>query len=65
MISHDLHTVMSSSNQVVCLNQKVHCSGEPTYIKSHESYKNLFKLDTEEIISTYTHKHNHSNKKNE
>lgn len=63
MISHDLHTVMSASNQVVCLNQKVHCVGEPTYIKSHESYKNLFQLDTEEIISTYTHKHNH--KKNE
>jgi len=63
MISHDLHTVMSSSDQVVCLNQKVHCSGEPTDIKSHESYKGLFKLDTEKIISTYTHKHNH--KKNE
>jgi len=58
MISHDLHTVMSSSDQVVCLNKKVHCSGEPTDIKSNDSYKDLFKLDHDETISTYTHKHN-------
>ena len=58
MISHDLHTVMSSSDKVVCLNHKIHCSGKPSDIKSHQSYKDLFRLEGEEVVSTYMHKHN-------
>lgn len=57
MISHDLYTVMSSSDSVMCLNQTVHCSGKPHSIKSEKSYQELFKLDGEEVISTYAHKH--------
>jgi zinc transport system ATP-binding protein len=57
MISHDLYTVMSSSDSVMCLNQTVHCSGKPHSIKSEKSYQDLFKLDGAEVISTYAHKH--------
>lgn len=61
MISHDLYTVMSSSDSVMCLNQTVHCSGKPHGIKSEKSYKDLFKLDGAEVISTYAHKHKGKN----
>ena len=61
MISHDLYTVMSSSDSVMCLNQTVHCSGKPHSIKSEKSYQELFKLDGEEVISTYAHKHGGKN----
>ena len=59
MISHDLHTVMRSSDNVMCLNKKVHCSGIPKEIKSDKLYKNLFVMEDEEVISTYTHRHKH------
>ena len=57
MISHDLYTVMSSSDSVMCLNKTVHCSGKPHSIKHKKSYQDLFKLDGSEVISTYAHKH--------
>jgi zinc transport system ATP-binding protein len=57
MISHDLHTVMSSSDNVMCLNKKVHCSGMPKEIKSDKLYQNLFSTAGTEVISTYTHTH--------
>lgn len=63
MISHDLHTVMSSSDNVMCLNKRVHCSGIPQEIKSDKLYKNLFSAEDAEVISTYTH--THKKKKNE
>ena len=57
MISHDLHTVMRSSDNVMCLNKTVHCSGIPKDIRSDKLYKNLFVVEDEDVISTYKNKH--------
>jgi zinc transport system ATP-binding protein len=62
MISHDLHTVMSASDKVICLNHTVHCLGKPCDVKSHKSYHKFFSLDEVELISAY--KHEHKAKKN-
>jgi zinc transport system ATP-binding protein len=55
MISHDLHTVMSSSNHVICLNQHICCSGVPESIRHNQHYKDLFKR--KDVVSNYVHHH--------
>ncbi len=62
MISHDLHTVMSSSNNIICLNKHICCSGAPKEIEDSSSYKNLFKLGGSTILARYTHDHKHKSK---
>jgi len=57
MISHDLHTVMSSSDKVICLNHTIHCLGKPCDVKSHKSYHKFFNLDKTDLISAYKHEH--------
>ena len=57
MISHDLHTVMSSSNNVICLNKSICCSGLPESIRHNQNYKNLF-TRKEKVLSSYIHNHN-------
>ena len=42
LISHDLHTVMSATDHVVCLNGHVCCSGSPTDVAKNDEYKALF-----------------------
>ena len=39
LISHDLHTVMSATDHVVCLNGHVCCSGSPTDVAKNDEYK--------------------------
>ena len=42
LISHDLHTVMSATDHVVCLNGHVCCSGSPMDVAKNNEYKALF-----------------------
>ena len=42
LISHDLHTVMSATDHVVCLNGHVCCSGSPKDVARNNEYKALF-----------------------
>ncbi len=42
LISHDLHTVMSATDHVVCLNGHVCCSGSPKEVARNNEYKALF-----------------------
>ena len=58
MISHDLHLVMASTDQVVCINQHVCCSGHPHQVKKHPAYLRLFGGESEEL-AVYTHHHDH------
>ena len=58
MISHDLHLVMASTDQVVCINQHVCCSGHPHQVKQHPAYLRLFGGESEEL-AVYTHHHDH------
>ncbi len=59
LISHDLHTVMSATDHVVCLNGHVCCSGSPTDVAKNEEYKALFGDQASQILSRYEHKHDH------
>ena len=59
LISHDLHTVMSATDHVVCLNGHVCCSGSPKDVARNNEYKALFGEQASETLSVYEHKHDH------
>ena len=59
LISHDLHTVMSATDHVVCLNGHVCCSGSPIDVAKNNEYKALFSDQASQILSRYEHKHDH------
>ena len=59
LISHDLHTVMSATDHVVCLNGHVCCSGSPIDVAKNNEYKTLFGEQASQILSVYEHKHDH------
>ena len=59
LISHDLHTVMSATDHVVCLNGHVCCSGSPIDVAKNNEYKALFGDQASQILSRYEHKHYH------
>jgi len=59
LISHDLHTVMSATDHVVCLNGHVCCSGTPIDVAKNNEYKTLFGEQASQILSVYEHKHDH------
>ena len=58
MVSHDLHLVMSKTDQVLCLNHHLCCSGKPESVSQHPEYLALFG-DKTESIAIYTHHHDH------
>ena len=59
LISHDLHTVMTATDHVVCLNGHVCCSGTPMDVAKNKEYKTLFGEQASQILSVYEHKHDH------
>ena len=59
MVSHDLHLVMQKSDQVLCLNQHICCSGQPDDVSKHPEYQRLFGNLPTEGLAVYTHNHNH------
>jgi zinc transport system ATP-binding protein len=59
MISHDLHLVMSATDEVVCLNHHVCCHGEPEHVSSDPAFLELFGASVSEELAVYTHHHNH------
>jgi len=58
MVSHDLHIVMANTDEVICLNHHVCCSGTPETVKGHPEFQSLFGISNP-TISLYTHHHNH------
>ncbi len=59
MISHDLHMVMATTDEVVCLNQHICCHGKPEHVSTDPSYLALFGKHDAEALAIYTHRHNH------
>ncbi len=53
MISHDLYAVMKTSDQVLCLNNHICCSGKPDKNSSNSDLENI-------ALYTHHHDHNHS-----
>ncbi|MES9826133.1 MAG: zinc ABC transporter ATP-binding protein ZnuC [Candidatus Thiodiazotropha endolucinida] len=60
MISHDLHLVMATTDQVLCLNQHVCCSGHPDSVSRHPAYLELFGSPASAKLAVYTHHHDHT-----
>jgi zinc transport system ATP-binding protein len=61
MISHDLHIVMSATDQVMCLNRHVCCSGHPDTVRTDPSYTALFGVPGRpEVLTAYSHHHDHN-----
>ena len=59
LISHDLHTVMTATDYVVCLNGHVCCSGSPIDVAKNNEYKALFGEQASQILTRYEHRHDH------
>ncbi|MCK9502708.1 MAG: zinc ABC transporter ATP-binding protein ZnuC [Porticoccaceae bacterium] len=55
MISHDLHLVMASTDEVLCLNRHLCCQGTPEVVSANPIYTELFGVRT----AFYTHHHDH------
>lgn len=59
LVSHDLHWVMASSDQIICLNRHICCFGHPTVVRQHEDFKNLFGTAWQQKMGFYEHHHDH------
>ncbi len=55
MVSHDLHLVMSATDNVLCLNQHICCHGSPEQVSGDQAFMELFGAKT----AVYTHDHDH------
>jgi zinc transport system ATP-binding protein len=59
MVSHDLHLVMSTTDQVVCLNRHVCCSGHPEHVSNDPAFVELFGQHAPSL-AIYHHHHDHA-----
>ena len=57
MVSHDLHIVMSATDQVICLNHHICCYGRPEQVTKDPAYLDIF---GETAIYAHHHDHAHS-----
>ncbi|MCG8672647.1 MAG: metal ABC transporter ATP-binding protein [Pseudomonadales bacterium] len=62
MVSHDLSFVMAGTDQVICLNRHVCCSGTPESVSQHPEYLALFGSELGKDIAIYTHHHDHQHR---
>ena len=60
MVSHDLHLVMASTKQVVCLFHHICCSGEPQAVTKDPEFISLFGNDMAKMVAVYQHSHQHT-----
>lgn len=60
MVSHDLHIVMSATDQVVCINRHVCCSGHPEQVSLDPAFVELFGKQVAASLAVYHHDHDHS-----
>lgn len=58
MVSHDLHLVMAATDEVLCLNKKMCCSGHPETVTKHPAYLELFGARAGQDLAIYSHHHN-------
>ena len=57
MVSHDLHIVMKHTDEVLCINQHMCCSGHPQNVSKSTEFQALFG-DLSESLAFYEHHHN-------
>ncbi|WP_035342123.1 MULTISPECIES: zinc ABC transporter ATP-binding protein ZnuC [unclassified Dickeya] len=59
MVSHDLHLVMAKTDEVLCLNQHICCSGTPEAVSLHPEFLAMFGPRGADQLAIYRHHHNH------
>jgi len=59
MVSHDLHLVMAKTDEVLCLNHHICCSGTPEVVSQHPEFISMFGSRGAEQLAIYRHHHNH------
>ncbi|AWK14897.1 zinc ABC transporter ATP-binding protein ZnuC [Candidatus Fukatsuia symbiotica] len=60
MVSHDLHLVMAKTDEVLCLNQHICCSGTPEVVSMHPEFIAMFGNSGAKQLAVYRHHHNHN-----
>ena len=50
---------MAFTDQVVCLNRHICCTGHPEAVSKNPEYLALFGKHAAESLAVYTHKHDH------
>ena len=59
MVSHDLHLVMAKTDEVLCLNHHICCSGTPEVVSMHPEFISMFGPRSAEQLGIYSNHHNH------
>ncbi|MDD9798346.1 MAG: ATP-binding cassette domain-containing protein [Alphaproteobacteria bacterium] len=59
MVSHDLHLVMASTRQVICLYHHICCAGTPQSVTQDPEFIALFGNDMARMMAVYPHHHDH------
>ncbi|SNY73977.1 zinc ABC transporter ATP-binding protein ZnuC [Enterobacter sp. CC120223-11] len=59
MVSHDLHLVMAKTDEVLCLNHHICCSGTPEVVSLHPEFISMFGPRGAQQLGIYRHQHNH------
>ncbi|ACR68785.1 zinc ABC transporter ATP-binding protein ZnuC [Edwardsiella ictaluri] len=59
IVSHDLHLVMAKTDDVLCLNQHICCSGTPETVARHPQFIAMFGAHGAQQLAVYRHHHNH------
>lgn len=59
LVSHDLHFVMATTDEVLCLNGHLCCHGHPQEVSQNPAYRELFSQPEREILALYKHQHDH------
>lgn len=57
MISHDLHLVMAKTDEVICLNKNICCSGTPKIVAQHPQFNLMFGEIYKNKLAFYNHNH--------
>ena len=60
LVSHDIHVVMAATDQVLCLNHHICCSGQPESVAVHPEFVSLFGANVAQTLAVYKHQHDHS-----
>lgn len=60
MVSHDLYMVMKTTDQVICINRHICCSGTVQSVIASEAYQSVFGQRMLEHITLYNHQHDHT-----
>ncbi|WP_422667239.1 zinc ABC transporter ATP-binding protein ZnuC [Buchnera aphidicola] len=59
MVSHDLNLVMAKTDEVICLNNHICCSGTPENILKNIEFISIFGINRSRELALYHHNHNH------